>query len=56
MHHHGKQQASLGNSGPKEEIEVIGLPTPLWMLTSKLDKKGAETHQYKHSKQEQNEF
>jgi hypothetical protein len=45
------QQPSLGNSGPKEEIEVIGLPTPLWMLTSKLDKKGAKAHENKNTEQ-----
>jgi hypothetical protein len=49
MHYHGKQQPSLGNGRPKKEIEVIGLPTPLWMLTSKLDKKGAKAHENKNT-------
>jgi hypothetical protein len=51
MHHHGKQQPALGNGRPQEEIEVIGLPTPLWMLTSELEKKSAKTHEDKHAEQ-----
>jgi len=36
MHDNGKQQPPLGNSGPEEEIDVIGMPGSLRVISCEL--------------------
>jgi len=56
MHNNGKQKPSLGNCRPEKKIDVIGLPGSLRMITCKLDKKGAQPHEYKNTEQDKNGF
>jgi len=46
MHDDGKQQSSLGNGRPEEEVYVVGMPGSLRMFARQLDQKGAQTNGY----------